>query len=518
MNSSTEPAARPGILGKLLGAIPTLVVLAFLVGIALYGHHSGWQLPSSPLAEAPAAGRGDWCEEHNVPESLCVECKPELLPHLKDYGWCPVHGVPECPWEHPDVAQAATSAVTPEDLERAKRALALAPRVENNNRCKRYRRRIQLASQEAYEKAGLDVEAVERKPVTESVQANGEITYDQTRVARVSARVPGPVWRVTRQVGDRVRAGELLALVEAADVGRAKAEFLQALAQVELRARTLEGYRATSGSIPERTVREAETALREAEIRLATAEHALVNLGMPLQLEKFKGLKADEAAARVRLLGIPDDATHEFDARKAPANLLPLLAPLDGVVVSREVVAGEVVDTAKVLFIVADVRRMWVTLHVRLEDARPVALGQTVQFRPDGVDEDVTGKVNWISTAVDPQSRTRKVRADVDNRGGRLVDHVFGMGTIILRQESQAPVVPNEAIQSDGDCQVVFVRDRDFLKKDAPKVFHTRIVRLGARNGRYTEVIAGVLPGEFVATRGSNMLRTELLKENLGEG
>src|SRR5439155_16166333 len=99
-------------------------------------------------------------------------------------------------------------------------------RPENNSKCKLHLRRIQFASKEALEKAGIDVEPVWEAPMVEFIAANGEVTYDQTRVARLSARVPGTVWRVTKQLGERVHQGDLLALVDAVEVGRAKAEFL----------------------------------------------------------------------------------------------------------------------------------------------------------------------------------------------------------------------------------------------------------------------------------------------------
>ena len=65
---------------------------------------------------------------------------------------------------------------------------------------------------------------------------------------------------------------------------------------------------------------------------------------------------------------------------------------------------------------------------------------------------------------------------------------------------------------------MVFVRDKNFLNEGAPKVFHVRTVRPGVQNGPYTEIIAGLLPGEVIATQNSAVLRAELLKNNLGEG
>src|SRR5581483_2645805 len=107
-----------------------------------------------------------------------------LLPRQKEYGWCKIHGVHECPLEHPDVAQLSPPApIFPEDLARAQRALDLIQRSENNNKCKLHLRRIQFASDEAFHRAGIDVVPVWRGPIEEFISANGEITYDQTRVA-----------------------------------------------------------------------------------------------------------------------------------------------------------------------------------------------------------------------------------------------------------------------------------------------------------------------------------------------
>src|SRR5205085_5566659 len=120
----------------------------------------------------------------------------------------------------------------------------------------------------AAEKAGVDIDVVGEAPMTEFLAANGEVGYDPTRLARLSSRLPGTVWRVDKQVGDPVRAGDVLALVDAAEVGKAKAEYLQAVAHLELRRLAYEGLNkaAASGAVPERQVREGQTAVREAEI------------------------------------------------------------------------------------------------------------------------------------------------------------------------------------------------------------------------------------------------------------
>lgn len=508
-----------GFIGWLTGSLPTVVVLAALAGLAFWGHHTGWTIPSfATLTGNGPAGKEDWCGEHGVPESACVECQPDLMPRGKEFGWCKKHGIPECPFEHPEVAQLKEQPqIRPADLARAQRALDFTPRQTNNNKCKLHLRRIQFASQEAVDKAGIEVEPVWETQMVESVSANGEITYDQTRVARLSSRVPGSVWSVPKRVGDPVKRGEFLALVDAVEVGRAKAEFMQAVVQINLKNQTLANMRVATGAIPERTVQEAQAGLREAEIRLVTAEQALINLGLPIRPDDVKALSSEEMRQRMQFLGLPETISKSLDPKKTTGNLIPLISPLDGVVVTREVVAGEVVDSSKALFVVADLRQMWLTLNLRLEDTTRIAIGQAVRFRTDGIGDEVTGTVTWMSTAVDEKTRTVKVRADLLNADGRLRANTFGQGRIILREEENAVVVPNEAVHWEGDCFVVFVRDKNFQDEDAPKVFHVRKVRLGAKDSENTEIIAGVLPGELVATKSSGMLRAELLKNNLGE-
>ena len=119
-----------------------------------------------------------------------------------------------------------------EDLQRVKFALALLPRAENNSHCKKYQRRIQFASKEAIDKAGIDIAIVDQKPVIETVAANGEIVYDETHTARLASRVAGTVWRVEKKPGDKVRKGDILALVDSAEIGHAKSDMLQDIAEL----------------------------------------------------------------------------------------------------------------------------------------------------------------------------------------------------------------------------------------------------------------------------------------------
>ncbi|CAN0033550.1 unnamed protein product, partial [Phaeothamnion confervicola] len=469
--ASSDPRS-PRIVGRLWRSVPTILAFAGLIGVVWAAQAAGWKPPKSSafIGEEPRK-EDDWCQEHGVPESVCVECDSALLPRPPRTSWCKEFGVHDCSFCDPAVAQTPIPAsVGPGDLERARRALAFAPRAPNGPTCRLHQRRIQLASGEVVARLGIEIAPVGTAPVTEGVTALGEIGYDPTRLARLSARLPGVVRRVERQVGDRVKAGDILALVDAAEVGKAKAEFQQALALVELRTQTLALKKSLEGAtVTGQEVRETEAALEEARVRRLLAEQSLANLGLLVRADEVKGLTPTDLAARLRLLGIPDPLRSELAKETVSTNLLPVRAPFDGEVVARSATPGQAADPAKPLFVVADTGRMWLTLRVRSEDADRVKVGQPVRFRIDQ-SAATDGTVAWVSPAADEKTRAVPVRVELPNPDGRLRANTFGTAFVVLRLETDAVVVPTDAVHWEGCCNVVFVADRGFDRAGGYKV------------------------------------------------
>jgi len=527
---------------RLLANAPAIGVLVLLGLIALWGHRTGWKAgkfseifsrgaaevkedwcdshgvaKSRCIACNPALGGADpkdWCKEHGVPESKCTTCHPEILTKGKATDWCKEHGVPEssCTLCHPDIA---VKGKVPKSTDEPTITKSQDPKsAPDPALCQTHHLRVQFASPAALKKAGIEVAAVENRAMVASVPASAEIEYDPTRLAQLSGRVAGTLWRVEKQIGDSVKKGDVLCLVDAAEVGRVKGEYLHALAQVDVRSKSLKRVQASAdqGFRSQSELQEIDAALREARIRVLNSQQALANLGLAVRPEELTGLTEDQAAEKLRFLGLPEEIKKSLPSSTATANLLPVLAPFDGVVISQQGVAGEMADPAKPIFGVADPRRMWILLDVRLEDASGLAVGQPVHFRPDGSsDEVVVGKVHWLSTSVDEKTRTVKVRAEVENLDGRLRAHTFGLAKIVTRRDEKAIAIPDEAIQWEGCCNIVFVRLSE-------EIFQTRKVRLGARNRGYTEVLVGLLPGEVVVTTGSHVLKSDILKSKLGAG
>jgi cobalt-zinc-cadmium efflux system membrane fusion protein len=462
-----SPTAGLGLFGWLVRSISPLIVLTALAGVFIWGHLNNWTIPKfSKLVDI----------DDDEKEKEDEQSRP---------FW-----------------------------------------VENGEDSDLNNRRIHFASEEAVERVGIKSKPVERKAMKETTKANGEVTFDQTRMARLSARVPGAVFRAIKQVGDPVEKGEVLCLVDAAEVGKAKAEFLKALVATRLRsetyARLKEAY--PRGGVSDQALRESASALSEARIRLTTAQQAMTNLGLPIEADSLQAVPQDKLGDRLRFLGLPEKLAGTLDPKTATGNLLPVVAPFEGVVVTRNVVAGEVVDNAKVLFMIVDPRQMWLTLNVRLEDSEPLALGMQVLFSPDGAKnkkDNRAGRITWISPEVDRKTRTVMARAVLANADGRLKANTFGAGEIIFRnnpnvmvvpnQAVHLIVVPNQAVQRADKSYIVFIRD-----KKMETVFHARKVSLGTKDNNHTEIKTGLLHGEYVATEGSGLLRDELLRDRLG--
>lgn len=379
---------------------------------------------------------------------------------------------------------------------------------------------VRFSSREALERTGIEVVPVERRPMVSELEVAGVVDYDERRTAQLSSRVGGSIWRVEKHLGDVVRKGEVLLVIDSQEVGRLKAEFLNALVTFESRREQMAILEEVQGAVMGRQLREARAALREARIHLVNDEQALVNLGLPVAIADYEALVDEARAERIRTVGLPKDLLTELNDDVVTSNLLPLGAPFDGIVVGRDAVVGEVVEAAKPIFEVADVSRMILALKVDKEDAGKVAIGQPVRFRPDGSDEEYFSRITWISTEVDQATRTLQVRAEVDNiqtlpaaTQAGLRAHTFGSGKIEIDRRGTAIVVPSQSVQWDGSRWVVFVPSGDVA-------FTACEVQPGVREGNVVEIVGDPSGGtlERVVGAGSHVLKSQVLLERIESG
>jgi cobalt-zinc-cadmium efflux system membrane fusion protein len=467
--------------GGLRSWVPTVLVLALLGALAVWGAQSDWEV-------------GKFAEVFGEPEAKAEE--PEKVT-VKD--------VPL-----PAGAESAGAESQPAPV-----------------------KQIVFPSADLVRKTGIQTEPAKVRPMRQYVTANGMLDYVPKLYAQLSSPVNGKIWRVEKEFGETVRKGDVLVVIDSAEVGKAKADLIQSLTMHDVRTTELSALEAARASVPAATLRKARAALREARGRLFNDHQQLLNLGLPIRLKELMKMSDEERVSHLRLLDLPEEVRRQVDKDTLTANLLPLRAPFDGQVVRHpQAAAGEVVNTSRphTLFVVADVRHLHIELEVHLEDVAPIRLGQTVTFRPENKGGAVArGEVSHISPEVSEKTRRVLVHAEVDNPDGRLRPNIYGTGSILIRERKGAVTVPTTAIQEmeesplegqtpaapakpGGRTYLVFIR-----LPGSETTFESRPVTLGIREGKYTEV-TGVKAGELVVTTGGHALKSEILKERIEGG
>ena len=537
--------------------------------------------------ERQASQMGKWCAEHGVPESVCTRCDASLIASFKEANdWCAEHGLPEsqCTLCNPEVEET-WNALRPRTLTRrdsdAQGSIRLEPNRRlltgsNDSQCQVDRLQVRFLDGTTARKAGIETEVVRTRRLSNTIECPAEVSFDQTRLVRITPRVGGVVTEASVEIGSDVNADDLLAVLEsptlgltksryirvreghllaAADfervdtiyrgtqrmlevctasapsgevrreltevrVGDAKSRLLQAHAALELARSTLERERTLFGKkiSSEQSLETAKSNLASAEAGFHATHEAVTFDSERNRLAAMRTLKVakselDAVARELHILGLSDSQLAAIGSESGFAlSRYELRSPAAGRIVQRRAVVGEVVEQRGALYTVVDLSTMWVMMDLRERDLTLVRVGLPVLFTVDGLPGHAfDGIVSWISNTVDDRTRTVKVRANFRNESGLLRANMFGLARIIVHDNDEVVSIPNEAVQTDGCCQLVFVKQGETL-------FTPRKVSLGASANGHVEILAGLVSGETVVTVGSFLMKTEILKSNIGAG
>ncbi|HEX5443277.1 MAG TPA: efflux RND transporter periplasmic adaptor subunit [Pirellulales bacterium] len=372
---------------------------------------------------------------------------------------------------------------------------------------------VEFVSASAARNCGVECGTAQSQPIKHFVSAHGVVAYDQTRLAQLSVRVPGIVWRVEKRLGDTVQSGDVLVIVDSAEVGQAKASLLEAAATHRLDAQNVERMEKIQDVIAHREVLAAKAAEDVSRTKLLNAVQRLRTMGFPIEVGDIAGLSTEALSKRLHGLGLP--APYDHDAPSA--NLIPLMAPFSGIVTSCDLVRGETVDPTEPQYVIADINRLWLNLAVRGEDVPKLRVGAPVEFATEGDQRPIVCTLTWIGTEIDARTRTVRARAEGENppidRGEpdydsrrRLRVGTYGTARIITRNEPATVTVPNDALRWQWEIgrELVFVPSQD------GREFTPRIVTRGRVQDGNVQIVAGLAPGERIVTRGSRILSSEL--------
>jgi membrane fusion protein, heavy metal efflux system len=348
----------------------------------------------------------------------------------------------------------------------------------------------------AQQHIGMVVAPAALTQLNEYLRATGTVQPIDSRIGVVGPLARGRIIEVRAKVGDRVEAGQTLAVFDNIEAGELLSQEQSARADLE---------RLKAQLIP--ATRQAERGRRLADIG-AGAEKDYESS----KAEK-EGIEADIRSRQALIDGIRQ-RLRRFgisDASPRGTFLTSLKAPFSGVVTKAQASPGDVVDAGRDVFTVADLSRVWVQAEVYEKDLGRIRIGQSAYITVDTYpNQPFEGKVAYISDVLDPQTRTARVRCEVANHDLRLKTDMFANIELPTKFSKQALAVPASALQEVEGKQVVFIR------RSATQ-FEKRGVEKGVTVNNQTEIVGGLKAGELVVTQGAFHLKSILAGGELGE-
>jgi len=330
--------------------------------------------------------------------------------------------------------------------------------------------------------AGIEVTRPTVSGVAGAIELPATIEGDPQGVQVVSTAIGGRLVSLTRNLGQPVRRGDILAVIESREAASLNAEVEAARARVALAQSNLRREQRLFAErvSPEQDLVAARTAATEANIALRLARQQLAATG-------GGGGSGSGGGA---------------------LNRITIRAPITGQVIARSATLGQQIAADAEIFRVADLARVAVTMSLVPADAGRVAPGARVEVTSAGRRQD--GRVTFVSPILDETTRLVPVIATIDNTGGiwRVGENV-GVSVLLPAAGDRSIAVPSAAVQMIGDRPHVFVR--------RPSGFEATPVTLGRTNGGSVTVTAGLTGEERIASTNSFTLKAELGKGDAQE-
>ncbi|WP_319244913.1 efflux RND transporter periplasmic adaptor subunit [uncultured Propionivibrio sp.] len=342
--------------------------------------------------------------------------------------------------------------------------------------------KIKLSAKEI-EEAGLRFQTVESQAIAEQIALTATIRANQDRVAHVAPRVPARLVKVSANLGDKVKAGQSLASLDSLELGEAHSVYRQARSQAALAKADFERAEKLRADeiIPEKDFLRARS-----EFEKARAAHRA-------------------AEERLRLL----DAAHS-DAEEGPASIFSVFAPFSGTVIEKHAILGELAQPDKNLYTVADLSTVWIEANLFEKDLGLVRVGAPASVTVNAYPGEVfQGKLTYISSTVDRETRAVQARVEVANTDGRLKPEMFATASVATPNTVKGMTIPQEALLLVNRQPVVFVQEGEG--------FEMRPVDPGEKIGNRIIVKSGLTPGESVVVVGAFALKARLLKSQISD-
>lgn len=351
----------------------------------------------------------------------------------------------------------------------------------------------------AQKRSGIDAHTPSWVERVDRIEAAGIVVLNERRTARPGAITEGVISHIDVQIGDRVKQGEALATLHSHAVHDAWANYFRALAERRRFDNEVRYARVAEGRASRLL---ADKALSPQEVDRATSDRIAAE-------QNLIGAQAEELRGTQELAHYGITARPEGDPRKEDD--VPVLSPLAGVVIERQVSPGTAVTLGTPLFVVSDLAAVWVTAEVDEVHVGSLDVGLPVEIQVTAYPGDVFhGTITMVGDVINPATRRITIRCDVPNPDGRLKPQMFARVMLTSAKPRRMLVIPERAVQEMEGQTVVFARDPQGR-------FERRPIIAGPTVAGMTEIVSGADDDDVIATAGAFLIKSEMVRSQSEE-
>ncbi|MCP3965068.1 MAG: HlyD family efflux transporter periplasmic adaptor subunit [Lentisphaerae bacterium] len=341
---------------------------------------------------------------------------------------------------------------------------------------------------------GFKVSIAEKGSINSSVVLPGVIKFNNNRIAEIMPQMPGFVTAIYKSVGDKVKKGETLAVLQSHELGELHADYRYAR-EYELMAKVdcdMKRNLVMKRAVSEIEYIKARQIYAEAKVNRHRYEDKLKALGF------YPQITAQQCPA-----------PGNISASEKICTLYPLKSPISGTIVNKNLTIGENFssDNTKSTFTVVDLSTVWLDLDAAQKDLPKIKKGLKVTVDLGVGFPDFTGNIFYISSTANPLSRTVLVRVLLKNEKGILKPGLFATAKVTIPSAGQTVLVPSNAILMIDGERVIFVPEDDgFLPQQ---------VTIGHTGKGFTEIVSGLKPGDKYVSKGAFVLKSIMVTSGI---
>lgn len=311
-----------------------------------------------------------------------------------------------------------------------------------------------------------------------------EVSLNENKITHVVSPIPGVVHEIFKNLGDEVKTGELLATLKSREMAEAKAVYIAAHKEVNLK----EDLYKREEQLVKQKLRP-ETEFLKTRNAYETAK-----------------IDLDQKKQKLIALGMTEEHIQNLPTQDGPLNIYNIESPINGKIIERHLTSGEIIASDKQIFTLANLDTVWINLSINSTSLPSIKKGQKVDVLSQAKNLQVQGEILYVSPVINEETRTGRAIVELQNANNIWNPGDFVTAHVIIDEKRQFLSIPKDAIQKIEGENMIFIKTSDTTFK-AEKVTPISFGQSDA-----VEIKEALKEGLEIVTKNSFLLKAELGK------